>query len=166
MLNGVNVATSSIVCICIDEKKPEGDVIRLFHCYADEAVQFKDIGRLPIEMEELFESIYFPQSTTKSRSFVMRNNKIERNTTNKQLPEQTVRSRRGKMATFVVQVQYRQNATWQGKVLWADKNKSINFRSALELLKLIDSALEENNVSDEDENILNCLEHNSTSKLA
>ncbi len=49
----------------------------------------------------------------------------------------------GKKATFVVNVQYRQNATWQGKVLWAETGKSCNFRSALELLKLIDGALDE-----------------------
>ncbi|MCI8515328.1 MAG: hypothetical protein HFG75_00350 [Hungatella sp.] len=49
----------------------------------------------------------------------------------------------GKKATFVVNVQYRQNATWQGKVLWAEAGRSCNFRSALELLKLIDGALDE-----------------------
>ena len=49
----------------------------------------------------------------------------------------------GKKATFVVNVQYRQNATWQGKVMWAEAGKSCNFRSALELLKLIDGALDE-----------------------
>ena len=48
----------------------------------------------------------------------------------------------GDIATFVVHVQYRQNATWQGKIVWAEKNKEIGFRSALELLKLIDTAIE------------------------
>ncbi|MCI8982442.1 MAG: hypothetical protein HFG78_08560 [Hungatella sp.] len=52
-------------------------------------------------------------------------------------------SETGKKATFIVNVQYRQNATWQGKVLWAETEKSCNFRSALELLKLIDGALDE-----------------------
>ena len=45
--------------------------------------------------------------------------------------------------TFVVQVLNAQNATWQGTVTWTDGKKSQSFRSALELLKLIDSALEE-----------------------
>ncbi len=35
-----------------------------------------------------------------------------------------------------------QNATWQGQVTWAEKNQTISFRSALELLKLIDSTME------------------------
>ncbi|MBP7349179.1 MAG: hypothetical protein KA965_10895 [Butyrivibrio sp.] len=50
---------------------------------------------------------------------------------------------RGKESTFIVQVQYRQNATWQGQVVWAEENRKEHFRSALELIKLIDSAMEE-----------------------
>lgn len=42
---------------------------------------------------------------------------------------------------FVVDILYRENATWQGDVLWVDQNRQCSFRSALELLKLIDSAL-------------------------
>ncbi|BDF59254.1 hypothetical protein CE91St36_20710 [Christensenellaceae bacterium] len=49
----------------------------------------------------------------------------------------------GKKATFVVKVQYRQNATWQGQMIWSEKNEARSFRSALELIKLIDSATEE-----------------------
>ncbi len=45
--------------------------------------------------------------------------------------------------TFVVQIISQQNATWQGRVTWTDKNQSQNFRSALELLKLISGALDE-----------------------
>lgn len=45
--------------------------------------------------------------------------------------------------TFVVQIVSQQNATWQGRVTWTDKNQSQNFRSALELLKLISGALDE-----------------------
>ena len=37
----------------------------------------------------------------------------------------------------------RENASWQGKVTWADKGRSQHFRSALELLKLMDQALDE-----------------------
>ena len=36
-----------------------------------------------------------------------------------------------------------QNSTWQGSVTWVDKQETQNFRSALELLKLIDGALDE-----------------------
>lgn len=44
---------------------------------------------------------------------------------------------------FIVDVRCRENATWQGEVLWVDLNKQCSFRSALELLKLIDGALDQ-----------------------
>ena len=48
----------------------------------------------------------------------------------------------GDLATFVVHVKYRQHSTWQGEVVWTEKGKKKSFRSALELLKLIDGALD------------------------
>lgn len=45
--------------------------------------------------------------------------------------------------TFIVDIQYQENATWQGKVTWADRKKEQYFRSALELIRMIDGALTE-----------------------
>lgn len=45
--------------------------------------------------------------------------------------------------TFVIEVIDQQNASWQGSVNWINTGKKENFRSALELIRLIDSALEE-----------------------
>ena len=39
--------------------------------------------------------------------------------------------------------------TWQGKLTWAEKNRSQYFRSTLELLKLMDRALTDNSLSAE-----------------
>ena len=58
--------------------------------------------------------------------------------------EQMQTNRPGNTGTFIVRVRCRQNATWQGEVAWAEKEKRQNFRSALELLKMIDGALDEN----------------------
>ena len=44
--------------------------------------------------------------------------------------------------TFVIHVSHCDNATWQGEVTWAEANKKKSFRSALELIRLIDGALE------------------------
>lgn len=44
--------------------------------------------------------------------------------------------------TFVVEVIDQQNASWQGTVKWINTGKKENFRSALELIRLLDSALE------------------------
>jgi len=42
---------------------------------------------------------------------------------------------------FIVSIAYQQNSTWQGTVTWINKNKKENFRSALELIRMIDSTL-------------------------
>ena len=58
--------------------------------------------------------------------------------------------RQKKAETFIVKVMNQQNATWQGSVTWVDEQREQYFRSALELLKLIDGALEKKNNQDSD----------------
>lgn len=48
-------------------------------------------------------------------------------------------------ATFVIHVQFRQNATWQGTIQWVDEKKEQHFRSTLEMLRLLDDALADGN---------------------
>jgi len=43
--------------------------------------------------------------------------------------------------TFEISVKFTQNSTWQGQIHWIEKNQKQNFRSALEMLKLMDEAL-------------------------
>lgn len=45
--------------------------------------------------------------------------------------------------TFVIQILNQQNATWQGLITWTEKQQTQPFRSALEMIKLMDSALAE-----------------------
>lgn len=45
--------------------------------------------------------------------------------------------------TFVVRIQYTQNNSWQGSITWTEKNLTENFRSALEMMQLMDNALGE-----------------------
>ena len=47
----------------------------------------------------------------------------------------------GERETFVVRILNTQNATWQGTVTWTDGRRTEPFRSALELIRLIDSTL-------------------------
>jgi len=45
--------------------------------------------------------------------------------------------------SFEITVRFMQNSTWQGEISWLQKNKSQNFRSALEMIMLMDEALTE-----------------------
>ena len=53
--------------------------------------------------------------------------------------------------TFIVKVENCENETWQGRVTWAEENKSEHFRSTLELIKLMDRAIKSRRVSRQDE---------------
>lgn len=44
--------------------------------------------------------------------------------------------------SFVVEIKCTHNSTWQGTVTWVETQKKQSFRSALELIKLMDSAIE------------------------
>lgn len=43
--------------------------------------------------------------------------------------------------TFIVEIKNNQNDTWQGSVTWVEEQRKDHFRSALELIALIDSAI-------------------------
>ena len=49
--------------------------------------------------------------------------------------------RSGGNGNFLVNIIDNQNSTWQGRVTWVEGQKSIQFRSALELLKIIDGVI-------------------------
>lgn len=43
--------------------------------------------------------------------------------------------------TFLIHVIETQNSTWQGRITWLEQKKKENFRSLLELIKLMDAAI-------------------------
>ncbi len=45
--------------------------------------------------------------------------------------------------SFLVRVNFRQNASWQGTVQWLDGEKTVTFRSSMELAMLILEAMQE-----------------------
>ncbi len=46
--------------------------------------------------------------------------------------------------TFIVRIQYTQNNSWQGTITWNEKKQTQHFRSALEMLHLMENAISEN----------------------
>ena len=49
-----------------------------------------------------------------------------------------------KKETCIVRIISQENATWQGQVTWLDRDQTETFRSMLELIRLIDGAVERN----------------------
>lgn len=47
-----------------------------------------------------------------------------------------------KNPTFIIEVKSTQHESWQGTIDWVDQNKKDTFRSALELMRMIDSVIQ------------------------
>ena len=138
----VSLAVSSVVKLCFDGLGHGEWKGRLHTRYHEDPIPFRNASELLERMEQFYDWLGFPQASTKARSF--QEIKDQRVTKDKKehvivMRQEDMDKQHGEKATFVVRVQYRQNATWQGQVTWTEENKTVAFRSALELLKLIDS---------------------------
>ena len=112
---------------------------RLYHCYKKEATNFKNVVELLDEMEKLYDKLHFPEASTKSRSFLKEKAPQQRETIPKAVEPKTVLEQKGTKGTFLVCVQYRQNATWQGEIVLMESEESYEFSSALDLVKIINN---------------------------
>ncbi len=139
-----NIHAPDLVCICIDEYRQGEYAGRIWHQYDDEPLVFRGIIPLIRKMEELYDSWDFPQASTICRSWTGTRNaggSIKKRDVNFPVHRYSIQENRGNLGTFIVQVKYRQNATWQGDVVWVEKGKKECFRSAMELFKMVDDAI-------------------------
>ena len=134
----VNISAPNLVAVCIDTKQETG---RLYHRYMEGPVVFHQFTELIFRMEELYDRLGYPQAAMEIRRF----DKRKGGEANK-LPMEPVVSadkltaRRGELATFLIHVKWRQNATWQGEALWVEPDRKEFFESELDLLKILDAA--------------------------
>jgi hypothetical protein len=127
-----NQYRSTIVCIDSYENKiPTG---RIFNPYLDGAECFGSLMQFLLYMEDLLDEMSFPQSFNARRTF----------TPTERLPvakSSDTGEQRGEEATFALRILFRQNASWQGSLVWLETGQEESFRSVLELLMLMHSAL-------------------------
>ena len=139
----IRIFAPNIIFNCVNGFNNRGLQGELYHSYSREPCKYDDIVGMMQTMEELYDTLQFPMSSTESRSFFNSRKKITRKGMAKVMKDEILLDKRGEKGTFIIQVQYRQNSTWQGKVVWVEENKTQHFRSALELIKLVDGALSE-----------------------
>jgi len=140
----LNRYAPNLCCICVDLICDGYYTGRFYHYYSARPIQFHSQHELIVNIDTLCDQLDYPQAALRVRSFwPKRKRAVHRKEMRRQLSKEQLSVNRGNMATFLVHVKYRQNATWQGTVLWAEENKQAHFRSALELIKLMDSAVEE-----------------------
>lgn len=125
-----------LATVCIDQYDDSVLRGRLYHPSVEGGRAFRSTIQLLMEMEHILDASERPKAYTARRVFAAP-------------PEQTAAPPcetvcTGEKATFFLKVLFRQNAGWQGSVTWLEGGQEQSFRSVLELLGLLDSALSEN----------------------
>ena len=133
----------NMVMVCVDGVE-NGDIYgRYFHRYKKEETFFPDSATLVIEMERFYDAIGYPQAATKTRKFMERER--EKVPAKEHMTviydSQTLMQFRGKLATFLVGITSRQNASWQGDVVWMEQKIRKHFCSDMELVVFVDDAV-------------------------
>jgi hypothetical protein len=108
--------------------------------YYKKAFQFQNECEMLNGMDDLFNSIVFPQALFESRSFINKKSKQMIKKVDAIMDERIEDLLQNDKTTFIVNVQYRQNASWQGTITWVEQNHTQHFRSALEMPKLMEQA--------------------------
>lgn len=96
---------------------------------------FTSLSDFIIKMELMMDMMDLPQSYASNRRFS--------NEPLPQLHKPTGVMRRGNKATFSLTIRFRRNNSWQGTISWLETHREQNFRSVLELIVMMDSALRE-----------------------
>ena len=119
--------------ICIDEYLDGVPSGRFYNQKEQEGKAFRGMMEFLSQMENTLETMDFPKAFTVVRSFS--------DTTKDFSTPPADAQKTGKQATFALKVLFRQNASWQGQITWLEGKKEQSFRSVLELLLLMNSAL-------------------------
>jgi len=127
------VPESRKTTICIDSYDNGIPVGRLYNSCA-EPESFESLSQFLLKMEAALDALQLPQSYTLPRSFGHPQSLAE-------IAPAASQGKKGRKATFELQVIFRQHTSWQGTIVWKDQRMEQSFRSVLELVILMDSAL-------------------------
>ncbi|HOF99519.1 MAG TPA: hypothetical protein PK438_01355 [Clostridia bacterium] len=104
----------------------------LYNPYFARELRFSNALQFLALVEELLDAIGCPQKAMETPGF--------RSARCESAPEEDAHERPA-LATFKLNVLFRQNASWQGRLVWLEKKSETQFRSVLELLMILDNVL-------------------------
>lgn len=124
--------------ICVDSYEDRLMNGRIYSKSLGGSTEFKNLVQLILAVQSAIDRLGFPEPYTITKDF-----SCGRSTENDYPIVMSEKSsdRMGALATFQIKIIFRQNASWQGIVTWIDGRREESFRSALELILLMDSAL-------------------------
>lgn len=146
-LSGIN-----LVSVLVDFKKEQDFSGRIINQYSEEELKFSSCMDMISRMDALYDDWGFPEASEKPRSFSSRRfaaSLVKEETEpkkrlvnlSKEMEARDITGEKGEVATFHILTEMRQHSSWQGKVFYVEGQHRAEFRSVLELLFFIDSAL-------------------------
>lgn len=132
---------ASKVLVCVTSYS-EGEIQgTIYNDYYEKKISFISTTELINGLESLYNSLSFPQKFMETRSFGVKR-LVKRARKNKEADKvyEEIAHKDG-IANFSIHVKFRMNADWQGEICWLEKGIRQNFNSTLEMIKLMDSAL-------------------------
>ena len=133
MLQQVWAGENRKITVCVDSYD-YGVLKGRFYNANREMEQFESLMQFLVGVEAVLEEQQNPQSYTVLRTF-------SEHVPSAEGPVVSNCVRKGSVATFELQVLFRQHTSWQGVLIWRDRKLEQSFRSVLELVILMDSAL-------------------------
>lgn len=99
--------------------------------------RFTNLTQMLFLIDELMDALDYPQRATAPRSLTPKvEHHVGQEAEEEWKPEHC-------LASFRINILFRQNASWQGSIQWLEQQSAGQFRSALELIQLLDSVLAE-----------------------
>ena len=121
--------------VCVDDYL-NGVLQGRIYCPSEGTDSFSSLSQFLLKMENHLNVQKLPQAYTDARRF----SPLWQHPDHRPVPLQP---QKGQIATFQIQIHFRQHTSWQGTVLWKEHHTEQRFRSVLELILLMDSALQE-----------------------
>ncbi|MDR1246158.1 MAG: hypothetical protein LBK57_03920 [Clostridiales Family XIII bacterium] len=140
---------SSKMRVCVDNTDGSAVSGRVFSQRLKDILFFQDLNSLVLRLDKLMDEQNYPQAFQRKRSFksLQAQSRVSKSAAAPEeddrpyMDEETVAAAVGEKATFILQVQSRQNTNWQGFVEFPDGAGNREFESELGFLELVKDLL-------------------------
>ena len=141
------------------QKQPDGQAYgSIYNLYVEQPQHFLGLADAILQIDAMMDKLDCPQAAAKRRSFCAAEKDVKNDTAAQKeayyrwlqegktvaqqyWKEQVLQPSAGGSQTFYIRVRFRQHSSWQGEVTWKQAKRKVAFRSVLELLHLLQSAL-------------------------
>jgi hypothetical protein len=128
--------------VCVDSCENGAWQGQFYNPWLPKGRRFSSLSQFLLEMDRTLDEMAFPRAFTAGRSFA----EVQAAPVPAEDEAPDGQIRMGKWATFAVRVLFRKNTSWQGSVTWIEGRQEQSFRSVLELIRLMESVLQQKKV--------------------